>query len=143
MTQTILCAIDINRPNEEAVVVQKAAQLAAMEDAQLDLLTVVPDFGATVVGAYFEEHHVATARDTADEQLKSFAEGVLGKDANANVRHLVAVGSVYQEILHAAKLAGSDLIVLGAHNPDLKDYLLGPNASRVVRHANCSVYVVR
>ena len=25
----------------------------------------------------------------------------------------------------------------------LKDYLLGPNVARVVRHANCSVYVVR
>jgi nucleotide-binding universal stress UspA family protein len=33
--------------------------------------------------------------------------------------------------------------VVGAHRQDLKDYLLGPNAARVVRHADCSVYVVR
>jgi len=25
----------------------------------------------------------------------------------------------------------------------LRDYLLGPNAAKVVRHADCSVYVVR
>jgi nucleotide-binding universal stress UspA family protein len=37
----------------------------------------------------------------------------------------------------------ADLIVLAAHRPELKDYLLGPNASRVVRHAKCSVYVIR
>jgi hypothetical protein len=30
-----------------------------------------------------------------------------------------------------------------AHSPDLKDYLLGPNAARVVRHANQSVMVIR
>ncbi len=32
---------------------------------------------------------------------------------------------------------------IGSHRPELKDYLLGPNAARVVRHANCSVLVVR
>ncbi|MCK5168128.1 MAG: universal stress protein, partial [Rhodospirillaceae bacterium] len=26
---------------------------------------------------------------------------------------------------------------------DLKDFLLGPNAARIVRHADCSVLVVR
>ncbi|MEP3300223.1 MAG: universal stress protein, partial [Pseudoruegeria sp.] len=41
------------------------------------------------------------------------------------------------------QLAKADLIVIGAHRPDFKDYLLGPNAARVVRHSECSVYVVR
>jgi nucleotide-binding universal stress UspA family protein len=35
------------------------------------------------------------------------------------------------------------VIVLASHRPELKDYLLGPNAARVVRHAKCSVLVVR
>ena len=39
--------------------------------------------------------------------------------------------------------SGATLIVIGAHRPDLKDYLLGPHAARVVRHAECSVLVVR
>ena len=37
----------------------------------------------------------------------------------------------------------ADLIVMGSHRPELRDYLLGPNAARVVRHAPCSVVVVR
>ena len=37
----------------------------------------------------------------------------------------------------------ADLIVMASHRPELKDFLLGPNAARVVRHANCSVLVVR
>jgi nucleotide-binding universal stress UspA family protein len=32
---------------------------------------------------------------------------------------------------------------MGSHRPELSDYLLGPNAGKVVRHAKCSVMVVR
>ena len=55
----------------------------------------------------------------------------------------VRFGSIYREILAQAKEDKSDLIVIGCHRPDLADYLLGPNAARVVRHASCSVFVVR
>ena len=58
-------------------------------------------------------------------------------------RRIVAEGKIYREILSAAKAIEADLIVMGSHHPELKDYLLGPNAARVVRHADCSVMVVR
>lgn len=143
MSQIILCAVDINRPEVEAPVLKRAQQIAELDGAQLDVITVVPDYGATLVGAYIEEHHVRTARDTAGDLLSKFVESVLGTEANKKVRHIVAVGSVYEEVLKTAELSKADLIVLGAHRPDLKDYLIGPNASRVVRHSDCSVYVVR
>ncbi len=143
MTQTVLCAIDINRGEEEAKVLQQAKKLADLDGASLDVITVVPDFGATVVGAYFKDHHVKTARDSASSALNALATNILGAEANKDIRHLVAVGSVYEEVLKAATLSGCDLIVIGAHRPDFKDYLLGPNAARVVRHSTCSVYVVR
>jgi hypothetical protein len=47
------------------------------------------------------------------------------------------------EILEAAEEAEADLIVVGSHRPAMKDYLLGTNASRVMRHARCSVLVAR
>jgi nucleotide-binding universal stress UspA family protein len=56
---------------------------------------------------------------------------------------IVTNGTVYEEILRTAKEIGCDVIVMASHRPELKDYLLGPNAARVVRHANCSVLVVR
>ena len=143
MSKTVLCAIDINRPEEERHVLERAAQIAEMDGAQLDVITVVPDFGATVVGAYLQDHHVTTAKDTAAERLAKVAEDILGAETNSKVRHVTAVGSVYEEVLNVARVSSADLIVLGAHRPDLKDYLLGPNAARVVRHADCSVYVVR
>jgi nucleotide-binding universal stress UspA family protein len=42
-----------------------------------------------------------------------------------------------------AEKAGADLVVVGSHRPAMKDYLLGTNAARVVRHARCSVLVAR
>lgn len=143
MIDTILCAVDINRPEEERGVLERAAKQADLEGAKLIVITVVPDVGSSIVGAYLEAHHVKTAKDGAGEALKTMVAGVLGEDAQSDVRHIVAVGSVYEEVLNAARVAKADLIVIGAHRPDFKDYLLGPNAARVVRHSACSVYVVR
>ncbi|MBU2994778.1 universal stress protein [Octadecabacter sp. 1_MG-2023] len=143
MIKTILCAVDINRPKDEAQVVKEAKKLADLDGAQLDVITVVPDFGANVVSAYFKDHDVKSAQDGAAKLLNEMVADVIGAEANKDVRHLVAVGSVYEEVLKAAKLSKAGLIVIGAHRADFKDYLLGPNAARVVRHSNCSVYVVR
>lgn len=143
MNRNVLCAVDINRPGEEVDVLKQAKKQADLDGALLDVITVVPDFGASVVGAYFKDHDVKTAQDSAAEALKSLVGEVIGEEANKDVRHIVGVGSVYEEVLKTARLCGADLIVIGAHSPDLKDYLLGPNAARVVRHSTCSVFVVR
>jgi nucleotide-binding universal stress UspA family protein len=55
----------------------------------------------------------------------------------------VRFGGTYQEILAHAEKIGAELIVIGSHKPNVADYLLGSTAARVVRHARCSVYVVR
>lgn len=143
MSNTILCAVDINRPDEEQKVLERAAQLADLDGARLDVITVVPDFGASLVGAYFEEHHVSTAKDKASTLLSDMVANALGAERNKTIRHVVAVGSVYEKVLHTAELNKANLIVIGAHRPDFKDYLLGPNAARIVRHSSSSVYVVR
>ena len=60
-----------------------------------------------------------------------------------SVQGHVAHGTIYDEIMKAANALKCDLIVMASHRPELKDYLLGPNAARVVRHARQSVFVVR
>jgi nucleotide-binding universal stress UspA family protein len=55
----------------------------------------------------------------------------------------VATGTIYDQIIQSADTFGCDAIVIGAHRPELKDYLVGPNAARVVRHATQSVFVIR
>jgi universal stress protein F len=52
-------------------------------------------------------------------------------------------GTVYDQIIKTANALSVDCIIVGAHGPSLKDYLIGPNAARVARHAAQSVFVVR
>lgn len=143
MIKSVLCAVDAGKPETDAEVLRQAGRLADLDGAQLDVVTVLPDFGESVVGSFFEPEHHEQAVAKAQDALEGLGKSVLGQDRSANVRHVVATGTAYQEILRTAKEAGSDLIVIGAHRPDLKDYLLGPNAARVVRHSDVSVYVVR
>lgn len=143
MSKSVLCAIDISDGGEDNNVLKAAAQQAKLEDAQLDVVTVVPDFGMSMVGSFFKDNHHDEMMEEAKKQLNEQVTKTLGAAANEGVRHIVAFGKTYEEVLKIAEQAGSSLIVVGAHKPDLADYLLGPNAARVVRHAKCSVYVVR
>ena len=143
MTRSVLCAVDISNGEIDVPVLQKAAKLADLENAQLDVVTVLPDFGESWVSGFFQSGFHEKALEEAQQKLAEMCVATLGKDRNEKVRHVVATGTAYQEILKTAEGAGSDLIVIGAHKPDFKDYLLGPNAARVVRHSTVSVYVVR
>lgn len=143
MSRSILCAVDLSTAETDKMVLAQAARLAELDGAQLDVVTVLPDFGESWVSGFFEEHHHEKAVIETSARLHDVCEQVVGAELNAKIRHLVATGTAYQEILKTAKTAGSDLIVIGAHKPDLQDYLLGPNAARVVRHSTCSVFVVR
>jgi len=143
MTGLVLCAIDISQPDHEAQVLRRAAQLAELDKARLDVMTVLPDFGTSMVGSYFKADYHDQAVADARRDLSALVERVLGAEANAAVRHVVSTGTVYEEVLRVARVDGASLIVIGSHRPALRDYLLGPNASRVVRHSDCSVFVVR
>jgi nucleotide-binding universal stress UspA family protein len=59
----------------------------------------------------------------------------------------VVTGDIFQvrlaEITTASLVAVIYLIVVGSHRPTMATYLLGSNAKTIVRHAKCSVLVVR
>ncbi|MBY6134270.1 universal stress protein [Nocardioides marinus] len=143
MSKPVLCALELSDRETDEKVLTQAAKLADLEGSQLDVLNVLPDFGESWVSGFFEKHHHEKAVKEATRRLSELCDKLLGDERNAKVRHLVATGTAYQEILKVAEKAGSGLIVIGAHKPDLKDYLLGPNAARVIRHSDCSVFVVR
>jgi len=78
---------------------------------------------------------VTKTRETMDKWLKNS-----GVEAAIEIRH---DGSSYHNIIESAKENEADLILIRSHKPGLKDYLLGSTASKVVRHAPCSVLVDR
>ena len=46
-------------------------------------------------------------------------------------------------IVEYARENGIDCIVSASHKPGIEDFFLGSTAARVVRHATCSVHVIR
>lgn len=141
MTQHILCAVDLAHLETAGALLNRAAELAGFYGATLSVVTVVPDYGMTIVGSFFEEGTMRAAVKAADEKLHELVRETLPDFGK--VQHIVEVGTAYEQVLHAISVAQADLVVIGAHKPDLADRLQGPNSSRVARRAPCSVLVVR
>lgn len=59
------------------------------------------------------------------------------------VSFLVKDGIVHDEILDEAKRRKADAIVMMATRPGLSSYFISSTAERVIRHAHCSVFVIR
>ena len=117
MSKPVLCALELNDPDQDAHVLRHAARLADLDGAQLDVVNVLPDFGESWVSGFFEAHHHDNAVKETNQRLSDLCAKVLGEARNADVRHLVTTGTAYQEILKVAETAGSGLIVIGAHKP--------------------------
>lgn len=141
MFKNLLLAVDVLSPDSAARSAQAAVSMARAEGATLHLLNVVPDSGMAIVGASLPADLVKTARSNAKAELEAWAQQAIPEDVQ-RVLHVVD-GTVYDQIIQVSKQKEIDAIIVGAHRPELKDYLIGPNAARVARHAPQSVFVVR
>ncbi|MEM8812727.1 MAG: universal stress protein [Pseudomonadota bacterium] len=149
MTGRILVAIDLRDENTSAKVLETALRQASHESAPLTVMTVVPDIFAGLDYHFAvrgqrkagDEYDIKAIVQNAHNHLDAFVakHAPRGVEPETVTRH----GTIYEEILNVAEGIGADQIVIGAHRPNLADYLLGPNTARVVHQAKCSVNVVR
>jgi nucleotide-binding universal stress UspA family protein len=139
MYSSILVAVDLDEPSSWEKSVPTALALSRCFAAKVAFVYVVPASVLSVQTQWSElgvRQILDNARARLARRADEWAEG-------AKVESYVTSGSVYGGVLEAAERCGADLIVLASHRPEMKDYLIGANASRVVRHARCSVMVVR
>ncbi len=141
MFKTVLLAVDVNDLNGSKRPAETALQLAKSEGATLHIMNVVPDFGMSIVGSFFTKDHNRQIMADAKAALESWVEGL--DDAPKDAVLHVDQGTIYEQVLKEAAQIKADAIVVGAHKSQLKDYLIGPNAARIARHAQQSVFVVR
>lgn len=141
MYKTILVPVDLNEETSWRRALPTAVEYAKAFGGALHVMTVVPDFGMSVVGNYFPTDYGDKAVAEADAALTELCRREIPHEVPAAL--FVAYGSIYDEIIARGRAIEADLIVMASHRPVLEDYLLGPNAARVVRHADCSVLVVR
>ncbi|MGE0233668.1 MAG: universal stress protein [Flavobacteriaceae bacterium] len=138
MFKSILVPIDLSDPDFYKSAIATAAEMAKRDNADLHLVTVLPVISGMVASHVPADIEAQITDDSRKAIEKLAAETGLSK-TKAAVRH----GSVYHEVLDEAERIGADLIVMGSHRPGMATYLIGSNAARIVRHATCSVLVLR
>lgn len=141
MYKNILLPVDLAHESSWKHALPVALEHVEAFNSKLHVLTVVPDSGMSIVSQYFSADAVQKVISKTKDALHSFVKEHIPSDVD--VTHVVATGNVYESIISSSEKIKSDLIIMSAHRPELKDYLLGPNAARVVRHSDCSVLVVR
>jgi nucleotide-binding universal stress UspA family protein len=139
MFKTILVPVDLGEVEAAKPAIDKAVELAG-GSGSLRLIyvrAIVPVTYMEFMPPAFDEQQ----QGQADAKLAEVAAGVALPAERVSA--VVRLGSVYAEVLDEAEQTGADLIVVGSHRPTMATYLLGSNASTIVRHARCSVLVVR
>ncbi|MTI16075.1 universal stress protein [Rhodobacteraceae bacterium RKSG542] len=143
MYKNILIPLDLNEESSWKKALPVALDWAKHYGAEVHVVSVLPDFGKSLVGGFFKREFEKEALAKARNALEELLDNELPDEESVKVKGHIAHGTIYEEIIKAADKFGCDLIILSSHRPELQDYLLGPNAARVVRHANQSVLVVR
>ena len=138
MFKTVLIAVDVSVPEDADRLLRAAKSLTEGWDATLHVVSVVPTVGMPIVGSFFGDDFERDSQSAAANLLETAVDKV-----ELEAAQHVAMGKVYDCIIEKAGDLSADLILVGAHQPELSDFLLGSNAARVVRHSKASVLVLR
>lgn len=138
MYKTILVPVDVAHMTRVNTIINNISALCG-SNSKIILLNVVEEIPKWAA--------VELPRDIVDKSVKSSLaelQAIAGStDTETEVEVEVRIGHAYKTILEVAKEKSVDLIVVASHQPGLQDYFLGSTAAKVVRHAKCSVMVVR
>ncbi|HVP98019.1 MAG TPA: universal stress protein [Roseiarcus sp.] len=140
MYKRIILAVDLAEPTTAPKGLPQALELTKFGGGDLRLVNVQPVVPATFmeyVPADFDAEQIKRATEELEALLAKIDLPPERKSAAARA------GGIYHELLQEATDWNADLIVVGSHRPVMSDYLLGSNAKTIVRHAQCSVLVVR
>jgi nucleotide-binding universal stress UspA family protein len=139
MYKRIVLAVDLLEPTPSPKGLAQAIELAKT-GGELRLVNVQP-----VMPATFMEYVPVDFDAEQEKRAKEALDVILGGIDLPAERKSAATraGGIYHELLEEATEWDADLIVVGSHRPVMSDYLLGSNAKTIVRHAQCSVLVVR
>jgi len=126
-------AFETGRDTMKSIEIAEALSQAGGTVTALHVVEEVPSY----VAQYLPEGQM-------DANIKEI-EDILAERLGGHERVTVKVieGHAGHSIVDYASEHKVDLIVIASHRPGLQDLFLGSTAARVVRHAPCSVHVVR
>lgn len=136
MYSKILVPVDLSHEDVGEKILKIGKNLCN-DDGEIIVMHVVPDI-PTYVDTFVPPQ---IRQETIDQSVKDLSALMKNNDIKGRVEVLVGIPHI--RILDEARNLSPDLIIIGSHRPGLQDYFLGSTASRIVRHAACSVLVDR
>jgi len=115
----------------------------------LKLARALKSEGGKIIAVHvFEPIHSSVRLYVPDEEIEKVRQGAKEKLAKRvgeakDVEIVMLTGHAGLSITEYAEKEGANCIIVGSHKPGLQDYLLGSTAARIIRHAQCSVHVLR
>lgn len=135
MYKHVMVAVDIDHAEtgKDALALGRALCEEGGQVTALYVLEALPSYATQ----YLPEDH--TSNRIGEFETALAAE--LGMPEDVAVK--VVTGHSGATLVDYATTHEVDCIVISSHKPGLQDFFLGSTASRVVRHAPCSVHVIR
>jgi universal stress protein F len=114
----------------------RAAEKLAADGAKFTILHVMEPIPSFVL-AEIPSDVLSRTRGEIEVAMSRMAQSLLDCETK------LISGHAGRAIIAYADENGVDCIVVASHRPGVTDYFFGSTAARVVRHAKCSVHVVR
>lgn len=144
MFKQIVIPVDLADKDSIALVSKTALSFAkASSDVSLHFIHVMPDFGMKMVEDYLPRNWIKDQKDKFIKQIQDLVGQYILNNDSTKIYYHITRGAIYDEVIQYANKIQADLIIISAVRPQLKSYMLGPNASKIARHADISVLVVR
>ena len=144
MIKKIFVSVDLSTPVITEKVCETANDIASKYEAEIQLITILPDYGMPLVASFFPEGAQDKIKADLNAQLKALA----AKHFTVNVK----VGVIHS---NGSKRANSILATLAELKPDLailgcrrkhsrnSQRLLGSTTMSVADRAECKVLLVK
>lgn len=141
MYKNLLIAIDLNNLDSAKYVVETCLKLTAHEENPVyRVVTIIEPMDDSFISAFLPKNFDKSVVEEANKALHIFTEASFPK--GAKVQHIVAHGTIYEEINRIAEEKNVDLIVmLASSKPNAAG--LSTNTVKVARFSDKPVLVLR
>ncbi|WP_439258001.1 universal stress protein [Lonepinella sp. BR2271] len=141
MYNNLLIAIDLNDLQSAKYVVDTCLKLTAHKpDAVYRVVSIIEPMDDSFISAFLPKNFDKSVVEEANKALHEFTQANF--PAGAKVQHIVAHGTVYEEVNRIAQEKSVDLIVmLASSKPKAKG--LSSNTVKVARHSEKPMLILK
>jgi nucleotide-binding universal stress UspA family protein len=140
MFKQILIPVDLTDEEQIPELFRTVQRLVGSDKATIHLLYVDQSLIHQSSYPFLDDDTFTEHRKEAERKMVTLLEDM--PDNLQAVSHSKQ-GIAHDQILETADELDIDAIIMAARSPGLKNYFIGSNAERVVRHAKCSVLIIR